>query len=70
MIREFRANAGWVGGRWEGYPLLLLYPTDAKSGVIRTSPRPVAVVSGVSAGCRIPLGVRRFLIMASPPSRS
>jgi deazaflavin-dependent oxidoreductase (nitroreductase family) len=38
MICEFSTNAGRVGGRWEGYPLLLLRHTDLKSGVTRVNP--------------------------------
>jgi deazaflavin-dependent oxidoreductase (nitroreductase family) len=38
MIEEFRANAGRVGGMWEGRPLLLLTTTGAKSGQRRTNP--------------------------------
>lgn len=32
VIEEFRANAGVVGGPFEGAPLLLLHHTGAKSG--------------------------------------
>lgn len=35
---EFRANAGKVGGRYEGNELLLLTTTGAKSGEPRVSP--------------------------------
>jgi deazaflavin-dependent oxidoreductase (nitroreductase family) len=35
---EFRANAGKVGGRFEGHELLLLTTTGAKSGEPRISP--------------------------------
>ncbi len=38
MIDEFRANAGKVGGMWEGRPLLLLTTTGAKSGRHHTTP--------------------------------
>ncbi len=38
IITEFRANAGRVGGNFEGAPLLLLHTTGAKSGVERVSP--------------------------------
>jgi deazaflavin-dependent oxidoreductase (nitroreductase family) len=37
-IEEFRANAGKVGGMWEGRPLLLLTTTGAKSGRKHTTP--------------------------------
>ncbi|BBY61386.1 hypothetical protein MSAR_45220 [Mycolicibacterium sarraceniae] len=32
IIEEFRANAGIVGGPFEGRPLLILHTTGAKSG--------------------------------------
>jgi deazaflavin-dependent oxidoreductase (nitroreductase family) len=38
IIKEFRANAGKVGGPFEGAPLLLLTTTGAKTGQPRTSP--------------------------------
>ncbi len=38
IIQEFRANAGKVGGSWEGRPLLLLTTTGGKSGQRRTTP--------------------------------
>ena len=38
IIKEFRANAGVVGGMFEGTPLLLLTTTGAKSGIARTTP--------------------------------
>lgn len=37
-IDEFRANGGKVGGQFEGFPLLLLTSTGAKSGEQRTTP--------------------------------
>lgn len=37
-IAEFRANGGKVGGQFEGFPLLLLTSTGAKSGVERVNP--------------------------------
>ena len=37
-IKEFRANAGKVGGPFEGMPVLLLTHTGAKSGTRRTNP--------------------------------
>ena len=37
-IDEFRANGGKVGGQFEGFPLLLLTSTGAKSGVQRVTP--------------------------------
>ena len=38
IIEEFRANQGRVGGRFEGFPLLLLHHTGAKSGKSRVNP--------------------------------
>ena len=38
IIKEFRANAGQVGGRFEGARLLLLHTTGAKTGQERVNP--------------------------------
>jgi len=38
IIEEFRNNQGWVGGNFEGAPLLLLHSTGAKSGTERVNP--------------------------------
>jgi deazaflavin-dependent oxidoreductase (nitroreductase family) len=38
VIAEFRANQGWVGGQFEGAPLLLLHSTGAKSRQERVNP--------------------------------
>jgi len=38
VIEEFRANAGKVGGPFEGAPLLLLTTTGARTGQPRTLP--------------------------------
>jgi len=38
IIAEFRANAGVVGGPFEGAPLLLLHTTGAKTGAERINP--------------------------------
>lgn len=38
IIDEFRANAGKVGGSWEGRDLLLLTTTGRKSGRSHTTP--------------------------------
>ena len=38
IITEFRANAGKVGGVFEGATVLLLHTTGAKSGAPRTNP--------------------------------
>jgi deazaflavin-dependent oxidoreductase (nitroreductase family) len=38
IIEEFRANAGVVGGPFEGRPLLLLTATGARSGNEHTTP--------------------------------
>jgi deazaflavin-dependent oxidoreductase (nitroreductase family) len=43
---EFRANAGKVGGRFEGNELLLLTTTGAKSGEPRVAPLVVFRVDG------------------------
>lgn len=37
-IEEFRRNEGKVGGQFEGFPLLLLSSTGAKSGSARINP--------------------------------
>ena len=38
IIEEFRANAGKLGGNWEGRDLLLLTTTGRKSGKAHTTP--------------------------------
>lgn len=38
IIEEFRANAGKVGGPFEGMPLLILHSTGRKSGAERLNP--------------------------------
>jgi len=38
VIEEFRANAGTVGGNYEGRPLLLLTTTGRKTGRTHTTP--------------------------------
>ena len=38
IIDEFRANGGKVGGQFEGFPLVLLHHTGAKSGIERVNP--------------------------------
>jgi deazaflavin-dependent oxidoreductase (nitroreductase family) len=38
VIAEFRANGGKVGGDFEGFPLLLLHSTGARSGAERVNP--------------------------------
>ncbi|HEY9305551.1 MAG TPA: nitroreductase family deazaflavin-dependent oxidoreductase [Mycobacterium sp.] len=43
---EFRANAGKVGGRFEGHELLLLTTTGAKSGEPRVAPLVVFRIDG------------------------
>jgi len=37
-IEEFRSNGGKVGGQFEGFPLLLLTSTGARSGAQRVNP--------------------------------
>jgi deazaflavin-dependent oxidoreductase (nitroreductase family) len=38
IIEEFRANAGKVGGQFEGAPLLLLHTVGARTGRPRVNP--------------------------------
>jgi deazaflavin-dependent oxidoreductase (nitroreductase family) len=38
IIEEFRANAGKVGGVFEGKPVLILHHTGAKTGEARLNP--------------------------------
>jgi deazaflavin-dependent oxidoreductase (nitroreductase family) len=38
IIDEFRANAGRLGGNFEGAPMLLLHSTGARSGQARVNP--------------------------------
>ncbi len=38
IIEEFRANAGQVGGQFEGAPLLLLHTVGARTGQARVNP--------------------------------
>src|SRR4029453_8363744 len=38
IIDEFRANAGKVGGNFEGAPMLILHTTGAKTGQERVNP--------------------------------
>lgn len=38
IIEEFRANAGRVGGAFEGKPVLLLHHTGARTGQARVNP--------------------------------
>ena len=38
VIAEFRDNGGKVGGQFEGFPLLLLHSTGARSGQVRVNP--------------------------------
>ena len=47
-IDEFRANEGRVGGHFEGWTLLLLHHTGAKSGVERVSPLAYQPIDGRS----------------------
>jgi deazaflavin-dependent oxidoreductase (nitroreductase family) len=46
ITHEFRANAGKVGGRFEGNELLLLTTTGAKSGEPRVAPLVVFRIDG------------------------
>ncbi len=38
VIAEFRANGGKVGGNYEGWPMLILHTTGARSGKEHLSP--------------------------------
>jgi len=38
IIEEFRANAGVVGGPFQGVPLLLVHHTGARTGTVRVNP--------------------------------
>ena len=38
IVEEFRANAGQVGGGFEGAPMLVLHTTGARSGKERITP--------------------------------
>ena len=46
IIDEFRANDGKVGGQFEGFPLLILHSTGAKSGLERLNPLAYRAVNG------------------------
>ncbi len=46
IIEEFRANAGNVGGQFQGAPLLLLHTVGAKSGLPRLHPMMYQSVAG------------------------
>ena len=46
IIDEFRANGGKVGGQFEGFPLLILHSTGAKSGLERVNPLAYRAVDG------------------------
>lgn len=46
VVEEFRANAGKVGGPFEGGTLLILHTTGAKSGAKRLSPLAYLDVDG------------------------
>jgi deazaflavin-dependent oxidoreductase (nitroreductase family) len=38
VVEEFRANGGKAGGPFEGFPLVLVHHTGAKSGIERVNP--------------------------------
>lgn len=46
VIEDFRANAGKVGGRFAGRPILLLHTVGAKTGQARTNPLVYLPVDG------------------------
>ena len=54
IIEEFRANEGKVGGRFEGYPLILIRHVGARTGTEHVTP----------VGC-FPQSDGRFVIVAS-----
>lgn len=49
VIAEFRANAGRVGGQFEGAPMVLLHHTGRKSGTERVNPMMYRPVGGAWA---------------------
>jgi deazaflavin-dependent oxidoreductase (nitroreductase family) len=71
IIEEFRANAGKVGGNWEGRNLLLLTTTGRKSGKQHTTPLAYArdgdrlLVFGSKAGA--PTHPEWFLNLVADP---
>jgi deazaflavin-dependent oxidoreductase (nitroreductase family) len=71
IIEEFRANAGNVGGNWEGRNLLLLTTTGRKSGKQHTTPLAYArdgdrlLVFGSKAGA--PTHPEWFLNLVADP---
>ena len=46
IIEEFRANGGAAGGMFEGWPMLILKHTGARSGTVRHSPLTYQAVDG------------------------
>lgn len=46
VVEEFRANAGKVGGQFEGRPLLLLTTTGVKTAMPRVSPLAYFTIDG------------------------
>ncbi|MGH2717714.1 MAG: nitroreductase/quinone reductase family protein [Actinomycetota bacterium] len=38
LIDRFRSHAGWVGGNFDGIPLLILHTVGARSGLARENP--------------------------------
>ena len=77
IIEEFRANAGKVGGQFEGAPLLLLHTTGAKSGKARVNPM-MYLTDGDNFAClhrrpvhpRTPTGITTCWPIRELPSRS
>ena len=49
VIDEFRANAGRVGGMFEGFTLALLTTTGARTGIRRTAPLAYFELNGMPA---------------------
>lgn len=52
-IEEFRANAGQLGGNFEGVPVLLLHHTDTALGQPRVTPLTCQPLDGGAAGWAI-----------------
>jgi deazaflavin-dependent oxidoreductase (nitroreductase family) len=46
IIEEFRANAGRVGGQFEGAPMLLLHTVGARTGAQRVNPMMYRKIDG------------------------
>lgn len=56
IIEEFRANAGRVGGPFQGADMLILHHTGARSGAERVTPQ-FAAYEDTAAPRKIPVVV-------------